>query len=242
VKEKPLIHEVALAWLVHLYTALGAYVGMLSLLAAWRGDVRTAFLWMLAATFIDATDGFLARAFKVRERIPHIDGRRLDDCVDYFTYVILPVAVLVFGGLLPPTPWLAALPLVASGLGFANEQAKTVDNYFLGFPSYWNVVAFYMWLFQTPQAFNGAVVVILSVLVLVPVRYIYPSRTRPLQSLTLALAVLWGLQCLAQLLWPERMPSWWWLGTAVFPLYYMLASIYLHFTEPAGEPGQAGEH
>ncbi|HXE71635.1 MAG TPA: hypothetical protein VNO81_03160 [Candidatus Nitrosotenuis sp.] len=235
--DKPLVHEVAQAWLVHIYTALGAYVGLLGLLAAWRQDLRAAFAWMALATFIDATDGYLARTFRVGQLIPFIDGRRLDDVVDYFTYVVLPVAVLVLGGLVPPWPWLPAFPLVASGLGFANAQAKTEDNYFLGFPSYWNVVAFYMWLVGTPPALNAAVLVTLSILVLVPIRYIYPSRTRPLQPVTLALGVVWGVLCLACLLWPHPLPRWWWLATAIFPLYYMLASFYLHFTQPPAPPG-----
>ena len=38
--------------------------------------------------------------------------------------------------------WLLA-PLLASAYGFCRKQAKTDDGYFLGFPSYWNIVAFY---------------------------------------------------------------------------------------------------
>ena len=78
-----------LAWCVHGYTALGLVA------AAWiavlifddqPASYRYAFLLMLIATIIDATDGTLARAIKIKEVLPHFDGRRLDDLIDFQTY------------------------------------------------------------------------------------------------------------------------------------------------------------
>ena len=41
---------------------------------------------------------------------------------------------------------IGAAPVLASAYGFAQTDAKTDDDFFLGFPSYWNVVAIYLWL------------------------------------------------------------------------------------------------
>ncbi|MHB2017517.1 MAG: CDP-alcohol phosphatidyltransferase family protein [Candidatus Xenobia bacterium] len=219
--------ERTLGWCVHLYTAAGAFCGFMALMALWESQVTHAFLWMAIATLIDATDGAMARRLEVSRRVPVIDGRRLDDIVDYFNYVVVPVALLMFTGILP-SHWLGACPLIASALGFANQQAKTDDHYFLGFPSYWNIVALYLWLFSFPTALATFIVIALSVMVLVPVRYIYPTRTRPLRPLTLVLAYTWGVQVVAQLIWPQLGPAWRWSSLA-FPVYYVVASLVLHF-------------
>ena len=72
---------------VHLYTATGAVLALLIVLAAIEGEVDRA-LWLgLAALVIDGTDGMLARRFRVKERIPLFDGATMDDIVDYLTYV-----------------------------------------------------------------------------------------------------------------------------------------------------------
>ena len=67
-----------------------------------HGHYRTAFFLMVVATVIDATDGVLARLARVKEATPHFDGARLDDIVDYLTFVFLPVLLLFHAGLLPP--------------------------------------------------------------------------------------------------------------------------------------------
>ena len=47
--------------------------------------------------------------------------------------------------------WLL-VPLLASAYGFCQVEAKTDDHYFLGFPSYWNIVAFYLYVLRLPPA------------------------------------------------------------------------------------------
>jgi phosphatidylcholine synthase len=223
-------------WLIHVYTASGALLGLLALQAVARRDPRQALLWMAAAVFVDSTDGWMARRLEVRRLIPSIDGRRLDDIVDYFTYVVVPVAFLFHLGLIPETAGLAALPLVASGLGFANERAKTPDDFFLGFPSYWNVVALYLWWLHLDPVANGAIVAVLSALVLVPIRFLYPSKTRPLRPWTLALGSLWGLQVAVALFGPQAASGWWTTGSLWFPAYYFGASVWLHVHLPPSPP------
>ena len=38
----------------------------------------------------------------------------------------------------------AAAMLLSSGYGFNRNDAKTADHFFTGFPSYWNIVVFYL--------------------------------------------------------------------------------------------------
>jgi phosphatidylcholine synthase len=181
-------------WLVHLYTASGSVLALLIVLAALDGDAVAA-LWLgLAALVIDGTDGMLARRMRVKETIPWFDGARLDDIVDYLTYVFAPVVLLWTTGRLPDGAlgWaLAALPLLASSYQFCRVDAKTDDHFFLGFPSYWNVVAFYLIVVDVGVAGVAITLVALTVLVFVPVKYVYPSRTRRLRGLNLALAAAW---------------------------------------------------
>src|ERR671928_413658 len=170
---------------VHLYTASGAVLTLLILVAAFNGDAVMALWLMLAALIIDSTDGLLARRFRVKELLPSFDGRRLDDIVDYMTYVLAPILLLWSSGYLPAGTFgvaLAALPLLASSYQFCQVDAKTedgaeTDRFFLGFPSYWNILAFYAIVFNLSTWTVGAILIVCSLLVFVPIRYVYPSRT-----------------------------------------------------------------
>jgi phosphatidylcholine synthase len=220
----------AAGWALHLYTASGSVLALLAVLAAIDGHVIRALWILLAALVVDGTDGMLARRLRVSETIPGFDGARLDDIVDYLTYVFAPMVLLLTSGRLPGGPWgevLAALPLLASCVQFCRKDAKTEDHYFLGFPSYWNVVAFYAVVLDLPPAVVAAVLVTCSVLVFVPVKYIYPSRTRTFRALNLSLAGLW-LVLYAVILAEMPDPSPVALGLSLAYLaYYVLASVLL---------------
>lgn len=182
------------SWVVHAYTATGSVLALLIVLAAIEGEVARA-LWLgLAALVIDGTDGMLARRFDVKERLPWFDGALLDNIVDYLTYVFAPVVLLLQTGYLPEGTTgtvVAVLPLVASNYQFCRVDAKTEDHFFLGFPSYWNVVAFYAIALDLSPAVVSAVVVVCAALVLVPIGYVYPSRMHVLRRLTLTLSAVW---------------------------------------------------
>jgi phosphatidylcholine synthase len=215
--------------LVHAYTASGVACGWFALIAAARGDARTCCLWLAAATFIDATDGALARLADVARTAPLIDGARLDDIVDYVTYVVVPGVLVWRLDLLPPAaaPWIVAATLVASALGFARRDAKTDDHLFTGFPSYWNIVAVYLIVAQPSPRGAAAILLTLAVLVFVPIRYVYPSRTVFLRPLTLALGALWTAALIA-IIWQLPAPPPWLVWTSlVYPAYYLLLSLYL---------------
>ena len=216
-----------LAWGVHLFTASGAVLGAWALLAIDRGEWHTALLLMFAALLVDSADGVLARTVGVSRVLPHFDGRRLDDMVDYLNYVVVPAVFLVAAGYLPHWGW-AAVPILASAYGFGQSEAKTADDFFLGFPSYWNVVAFYAWALDVAPWFCTLAVVILAVGVFVPIKYVYPSRLRRWRGTTLALGGVAGAATLALLLDPERGRALHlaWL-TTLFPIWYLLLSFHL---------------
>ena len=86
---------------------------------------------------------------------------------------------------------LAVVPLLASAYQFCRVDAKTEDHLFLGFPSYWNIAAFYVVVLDLRPTAVAVVLLVCAVLVFVPVGYVYPSRTTTLQATTLALTCLW---------------------------------------------------
>jgi phosphatidylcholine synthase len=214
-----------LAWAVHLYTAVGVPLGIWAIFATFQGDYRTAWLLIAVTVFLDATDGAFARLVRVWEVLPTIDGRRLDDIVDYFCWVIVPAILLVQAGLLPA--WMVVPPTLASCYGFAQTQAKTEDDYFLGFPSYWSLIGFYLFVFETPPVFNTALFLLLTVFVFVPIRYPYPTKTKPLRPLTLALSAVWGLMMLGMIVLQRDSPTWLLWGSLIFPAYYAGLTIWL---------------
>jgi phosphatidylcholine synthase len=186
---------------------------------------RSAFALMFVATLIDSTDGWLARRARVKEVLPGFDGRKLDDIIDFQTYTALPLLLVWRAGVLPAgQEWWLLLPLLASVYGFCQANAKTDDGFFLGFPSYWNVVAFYLYLLRPPAWMSLALLVGLAILTFVPWRYLYPSQRTPFSRLTIVLGMAWSLLLLIIL---ARMPDdsrALALLSLVFPLYYMLVS------------------
>jgi phosphatidylcholine synthase len=225
---------VVFAWLVHLYTALGAVVAFLTILRIEQQDFRTAFWLMTLAVVIDASDGTLARLARVKERITSFDGDRLEDIVDYANYVIVPSLLLLRADLLPPQDalWIAALPLIASAYGFCQKEAKTADHYFLGFPSYWNLVAFYLYVLGTPPWINAFLIIALCILVFVPIRYVYPSRSIRYRAVTNSLGVLWAILIVFILYTLPRPPRAVVLASLFYPVYYVLLSLFLNRQDP----------
>src|SRR5687767_945691 len=215
---------------VHLYTASGAVLALLILVAAFQGEAVKALWLMLASLLIDSTNGLLARRFRVSEALPFFDGAMLDNIVDYMTYVFAPMILLWSGGYLPlgnTGVVLAALPLLASSYQFCRVDAKTDDHFFLGFPSYFNVFAFYAIVFDPKPSLLAIVLVVCSLLVFVPIRYVYPTRTVAFRKLSLTLTALW-LVSYAAILWQMPDPDPLILTFSILYLvYYFGLSLYL---------------
>ena len=217
------------AWFVHFYTSTSALFAFLALTRIFYSRYQDAFFWLAAAVVVDATDGFMARRAEVSRVLPHFNGAKLDDIVDYLTYVFIPAFLAWHGLLLPERLSLVVVAaiLLSSAYGFNRDDAKTEDHFFTGFPSYWNIVIFYMYLGGWPEVINAAILLLLAAFVFVPIRYVYPSRTPVLQTLTNILGVAWGLAMAAMLWMMPDVPSLLFWTSFIFPIYYVGLSLYL---------------
>jgi phosphatidylcholine synthase len=227
-----------LAWIAHLYTATGIVLALLATALTFAHDFRGAFIYLVLATIVDATDGWLARFARVKERLPWFDGALMDNIIDYQTYVFIPALIVWQADLVPNAFPICAAMTISSLYGFSRTDAKveTGDHYFTGFPSYWNIVVVYLYVAGLPQSINAAILVALALMVFVPIRYIYPSRTRTLQVPTLALGTMWSI-LFAWMIW--RLPDTdgpWTMLSLIYPVYYLALSLWLQ----AG--GRAGTH
>jgi phosphatidylcholine synthase len=219
------------AWLVHAYTATGAVLAFIGAWGVVHQQARITLGALFTATLVDATDGMLARRARVREVLPEIDGARIDDIVDYMTFVLVPLLLLDASHGLPQGAAIpvAAVVLLSSMYGFVAPDAKSSDHYFTGFPSYWNIVVLYLLLFGVPPIANAAILLALSALVFVRIGYVYPSRTPVLMRTTLALGGLWTIVIGAIIwMWPSP-PRALALASLAFPAYYLVLSLALHF-------------
>ncbi len=226
------------AYLVHAYTASGVLFAFLAALEVARAapDARWVFLWLAVAGLIDATDGPLARRWEVKRYAPAIDGRTIDDLVDFLTFTFVPLLLVARMGWVPGPAlvWIGPA-LIASLLGFAHVGAKQeAEGFFRGFPSYWNLVAYYVGLWaQAPYLPAGpyvsaALLLALAALTVAPVRFIYPN----LVPARWRGPVLWGayawLVLLAALLpWYPHVPPALMLLSLVYPAFYVWLSVRL---------------
>lgn len=221
------------AWLVHLYTGLGGVIGMYALVMASKGEVRIAFLLMVATTLIDATDGLMARQIRVWEVLPQFDGSMIDNMIDTLTFLWIPVFIMVNEDLLPHPAWMI-VPVVAGLYAYGQVNMKTEDSFFLGFPSYWNVVALYMfWLTPSPML-AVMMVVVPGILSFVPTRYLYPSKNRILWQWSWGLAAVW-IFLAVYLLFQEDPDQALVLISLFYPVYYLVASFWIDVRIRRGE-------
>jgi phosphatidylcholine synthase len=226
---------VILAWSAHLFTASGVICVFFAATSIFEHNYRAAFYWLAAQVAIDAVDGVIARRARVREVLPWFNGAKMDDIIDYGSYVFVP-ALFVWRALLVPDAWL--MPVVASMLlsslyGFNTDKTKTDDHYFTGFPSYWNIAVLYIYLGAWRPELNAVVLLALAVLVFVPIKWIYPSRMTTLAVPTNVLGATWAVLMLV-MLWryPDVPPILLW-ASWVFPVYYAGLSIALNLRQRA---------
>ncbi|MGC0141638.1 CDP-alcohol phosphatidyltransferase family protein [Pseudactinotalea sp. Z1732] len=215
---------------VHLFTAIGALLGFAMVHFAYAGQVQLVLWLFLAAMVIDGTDGFMARRLRVAQVLPRFDGALLDNIVDFLTYAFAPMVLLWSAGYLPggAAGWaVVAVVLLASCYQFCRTDAKTPDHYFRGFPSYWNVVAFYVVVLDLSAAATAAILITLSVAAFIPICYLYPSRTQVLWRVTMVATAIWlGLYALIVATYPD--PSGWAVVASVVYLgYYAGLSVVL---------------
>ncbi|MBN1565996.1 MAG: hypothetical protein JXA10_19305 [Anaerolineae bacterium] len=213
------------AWLVHLYTASGGVIGMFALFAAAEGRTEDAFLLLLLSMVVDATDGLMARAVRVREVLPDFDGAMVDNVVDVLTFVWVPIFIMWSESLLPASAWIA-VPVLAALYAYGQTNMKTTDAFFLGFPSYWNIVALYLFWLRPDAVLAVLLVVIPGILTLIPTRYLYASKNDILWKTTWTLGAIWFAMIVYMLTQADPAPILIWLSL-FYPAYYMIASFYV---------------
>ena len=119
------------------------------------------------------------------------------------------------------------LPLLASSYQFCRVDAKTDDHFFLGFPSYWNVVAFYAIVLDLAPTTVAVILVVCSVLVFVPVGYLYPSRTLAFRTASLVLTAVWLISYAVILLQMPDPSALVLAASLAYLVYYVVVSLYL---------------
>lgn len=224
----------ALGNAVHAYTASGVAFAFLAAAEMCKAEPspKAVFVYLIIAVLVDATDGPLARAWHVKTWAPTIDGRTIDDIVDYLTFTFLPLLLIWRMGWVPEPGAVWVIPaLVASLFGFANKAAKDESaGFFLGFPSYWNVVAFYAGLWTIPEGrwFNAAIILALALLTVMPVRFIYPNLAPKRWKVPLMVGALaWIFILVAMLARYPDVPLWLTLISLIYPAWYGALSIWL---------------
>ncbi len=181
------------AFAVHLFTASGAALALLALVAASAGEWRTMFLWLGVGLVVDGIDGPLARKFDVKHNAANWDGTILDLMIDFLTYVVIPAFALIGSGLLP-APWalLAALFMcVTSVIYYADTRMKAQDNSFVGFPGVWHMPLLVLFIATPPAWVTGLLVLLLGLGQFTSLRFIHPVRTRRWRVFNLVVLGLW---------------------------------------------------
>ncbi len=182
------------AWAVHAFTALGIVAAMLALRDVLTDHPDRAILWMLLTLVIDGVDGPVARALRVEEHVPRIDGYVLDLIIDYVTCVIVPACFMYEFAVVPQDNFGIAVLCVlvaTSAIWFARKDMMSADFWFRGFPAAWNLVAPVMFLLEARTSVGAGIALVLSVLSLTTIPFPHILRATFLRALTVAAAVVW---------------------------------------------------
>jgi phosphatidylcholine synthase len=213
------------AWLVHLYTASGGVLGMFALYEAAQGQPRQAFFLLGISMLVDGTDGIMARKIGVRKILPNFDGAMIDNVIDVLTYVWVPVFLMASQNLLPNVIW-TAVPILAALYAYGQTNMKTDDAFFLGFPSYWNGIALYLFWLRPQPIVAVLMVVIPGILTFIPTRYLYPSKNPLFSKTNWTLALIWAAM-ICYLLTKEEPDPRLILISLAYPIFYLLSSFYV---------------
>lgn len=192
----------SLAWATHAFTASGMFTGFMAVVAISQHQFSVAFYWLAAALVIDGVDGTFARLFKVKEVLPHVDGKMMDYVVDFANYALIPAYFIYECGwmvegsyqyLLPEEVRLLAVAiiLIVSVIYYGLSGMVTTDFYFVGFPVMWNAVAFYLFfVLKSSEWVNFGLILFFAAAHFMPIKVVYPSRTKRFMVLNILSTVL----------------------------------------------------
>jgi phosphatidylcholine synthase len=223
------------AWLVNLFTASGIIAAFYAVVLISENDFRNAMWLLFLCLFIDGIDGTLARLFRTSEALPWIDGKAIDQVVDFATYAFVPAYLMYQADIFSPSlrPIAVSLILFISAFYYGKKGMVSSDMHFVGFPVLWNFVAFYLvFLSQDNRTFNFAVVLFLGVLHFVPLKFAYPSRTAILFYPTLVISLLCVASCLAILYVHPNVPNWMTLLSLATVLYFAVLAVWVTYLKP----------
>ena len=238
------------AWSVHLFTSLGAVLCVLAIIlcidaakSSALGNIdmynyymQLSLFSIIAAVFVDAIDGTLARLVDIKNLAP-LDGALLDNIIDFSTYSIVPCIWIYVSGVVSEEWIIAIIAMItiSSSYQFCQPAAKSADNFFVGFPSYWNMLIIYMICFQSPQLVNEILIIIFAVFSFIPIKYIYLSRTENISSSKFVKTFTFSFMMLASvatiiavLLFPIKTPSVLVSIILAFAIFYIIFSIKLN--------------
>ena len=201
----------------------------------WLSDARAGIIALAAAWGVHAftASGAVLAFFALRA----IDGQHFGDA---FRLLLVAMAIDCVDGTLARAaevkrvlPWFDGTKLddmLASAYGFCRTDAKTADHYFRGFPSYWNVFAFYAFALRLSPGATAVWILALSALVFAPLKFLYPSRAPHFRRLTLTLGALWAVVTIpAVWMVPDTPPVLLW-ASLLYPAYYVGMSLWLQAT------------
>ncbi|NTU74747.1 MAG: hypothetical protein HGA86_01330 [Anaerolineaceae bacterium] len=230
------------AWLVHFYTSLGLLTSLGAFYYILNGNIKGMFAMIGIAMVIDSTDGTMARAFNVKKWTPDFSGRKLDDITDYINYAFIPLFFVIQQKMVPDG-WgqvAVAFCILVAAYGFCRDAAKTDDGYFTGFPNFWNLAVFYLFIFQTSPVLNVFILLFLAANMWVPVKYVSFSTPyfRKLSAILLipfsVLLTVIGSQI------PNSSPVLSYLSL-FYPIYYVGISLYLTLKKKPGLSAEVEE-
>ena len=182
------------AWAVHGFTASGAVLGFLAIISIFNNDQVGSFLWLGLALLVDGLDGTIARKIGVTDKAPNIDGSTLDNLIDYLNYVIIP-SLMIYWFQMVPNGWEIIIPagvFAVSLYTFSNINMKTNDYYFSGFPALWNIVVLYFYILNTYLYINLIIIILLSILTFIPIKFVHPLRVKKLRNITIFCTIIWS--------------------------------------------------
>jgi phosphatidylcholine synthase len=206
--------------------------GLLALIAIFNHEFKLMILWVVIAIFVDGLDGMLARWADVKTYAKGIDGALLDNILDYLNYAFVPALFLIEAPNLLPNGFrypIAFAILLTSAYQFTQVDAKTDETneyYFKGFPCYWNVVALYMLIMGLNPWVNLAFLVAFNILIFVPIKYVYPTRSTYLRRVTLILSYLYGIVGIWGLIQYPNVPQWVVWVSFGYVAYYAVLSLW----------------
>ncbi|WP_250506490.1 CDP-alcohol phosphatidyltransferase family protein [Bowdeniella massiliensis] len=228
-------------WSVHGFTMTGVIWACLATISLAHGRILQMWGWLAIALLVDALDGTFARRADVKNRVPWFDGSILDNIVDFITWTFLP-AIFMYLHVDFGAKWIAMIMMilvcVSSTFCYCNTQVKAHDQYFVGFPAAWNIVAAYFWLLQTGPVINVLVTVLFAALTVSNLTFLHPLRVRALMVPNLIAVSIWFI-CLIWLMvgFPAR-PAAIWLAFWISGIWFIGVGVWRTFKGTARNQGR----